>query len=1145
MTRRPFILLSIAVMALTIAGTPAWCQSTRARVLSQLTQANDAQLAPRVKTALANSPKETKLLGLDLIIYRWAARESGVVPDVRNINSIIKVINRESSDPTLASAERLFSVSVKSSPTAALPIAPFDGAQGDHNGAQGDTPSVILNLIQDQGDDQVSLLVELSSNFNTALAYRESRPKEAADALEAVLATCSKLQIELTNALALSELGDRYLYDAARFQQAEQCYSRAILVFSAYDCVASTARLFDNYGMLNTTLGRYAAATEDYRQAAQQWLFLAEADPSRYRYRDLAGALFMKAGETLIRQGDTPKALQLMNANGLREFRIWAYATKRYSALILNLIKIASIYRDRGDTKRAIDLLKEARKNSEASGDPMLKAKTYSELAKAYEADGNDAASASGYRSNQQVLEATASAGDAALLKLSKYPNTNQQRRNDLLKKAETGALAYQALDNLPKSVDLWQKLAPIYLKLGMVEERIDCLSAIAAVYDQRQQPAQSLSVRLDAAMYAWKAGKINLAADIVQYMVQNFIDIGDLQNALEGYTELLPIIEASGNVRLAASVFAAKGSLLLKNEQWNDAIENLQNAKRYLTQVGDSWAAAEVSLKLANAQMRNNLPEEARSTLDSMRQDIESNFSYEILDPKADPEHGAILRNIYHDLVLLLIKQGNGADASKLITQANHYMWQPDFISEMRKSNDSAISEFALRLDTTNGTGVNTNEPTEDVLLADTWWSVYEQCLMLRKQYAANYNALPADPLDVYKLRNKLPQGTSVIIYMTTASQVYALVCSQDKATCRKLKASSSAIASSITELRATLQTCEESLASGIPIPPITDWSSADFAQIKKPLEDLYSQLVQPIYDDIKGRRLLVFALPDELTGLPMHALIAPGETSAPRFLIQDYQITYLSRGMLEDLALGDKTTISPTSDRLAIFADPENNLPWALKEASAIKAIYLNSTWYLGSKATASQLMEESQSANILHIAAHHWIDPNPTKFGLRLAPDAGSSSILGVQELSSLHNDNLKLVVLSACDAIASSDPISSGPSKAAEIFSRAGAMSVMGGLWRVSDGEATAGLMTDFYRQIVKQSSKAEATGKSLNSHPKPKRSDKPKSSSSNPGSSPIHITGPALRFTATPGNRSANFHNFGRISVDTVPSQLLY
>lgn len=130
-------------MALTLA--PIKSESTRARVLSQLTQANDAQLAPRVKTALANSPKETKLLGLDLIIYRWAARESGVVPDVRNINSIIKVINRESSDPTLASAERLFSVSVKSRGAGALPSAFFDGAQGD-------TPSVILNLIQDQGD---------------------------------------------------------------------------------------------------------------------------------------------------------------------------------------------------------------------------------------------------------------------------------------------------------------------------------------------------------------------------------------------------------------------------------------------------------------------------------------------------------------------------------------------------------------------------------------------------------------------------------------------------------------------------------------------------------------------------------------------------------------------------------------------------------------------------------------------------------------------------------------------------------------------------------------------------------------------------------------------------------------------------------
>jgi CHAT domain-containing protein len=74
--------------------------------------------------------------------------------------------------------------------------------------------------------------------------------------------------------------------------------------------------------------------------------------------------------------------------------------------------------------------------------------------------------------------------------------------------------------------------------------------------------------------------------------------------------------------------------------------------------------------------------------------------------------------------------------------------------------------------------------------------------------------------------------------------------------------------------------------------------------------------------------------------------------------------------------------------------------------------------------------------------------------------------------------MRNDHLKLVVLSACDSIASSDPISQGPSRAAEVFSRSGAKSILGGLWRVSD-DAASTLMEDFYRGLSKSWNRADS------------------------------------------------------------------
>ena len=75
------------------------------------------------------------------------------------------------------------------------------------------------------------------------------------------------------------------------------------------------------------------------------------------------------------------------------------------------------------------------------------------------------------------------------------------------------------------------------------------------------------------------------------------------------------------------------------------------------------------------------------------------------------------------------------------------------------------------------------------------------------------------------------------------------------------------------------------------------------------------------------------------------------------------------------------------------------------------------------------------------------------------------------LGMRDLFGISNPKLRLVVLSACDAMGSSDPISSGPAMAAEEFSMIGAKSVIGGLWKVSD-EVASGIMGDFYRNLTR-------------------------------------------------------------------------
>ncbi|MCL5104478.1 MAG: CHAT domain-containing protein [Armatimonadetes bacterium] len=1054
MIRRIALLIATTILASTLVAPQACSQAAGARILTQLTQATEAQLRTRAYTIANDSPKEASQLALDLVVYRWASRLSGRPADVKNITAIIKALSRELNDPAVD-----WSVSV------------FTTAQGRTK----------IATVPSQGDERASMLSELRVHWANASEYRDKSPIQAESALRSVLDICQRLRLDITRALAQKELGDRY-YEMSRFHEAEMSYNWSIWLFLLYDCSASSATVYDDLGTLNAEIGRYSKATENYTMAAQQWMLLAGQDPSGYRYRDFAGQEYMKAGDALRAAGETDKALEIMTTYGLNQLGTWAHATKSYAGLISNLIKVAGICIERGNIRRAVDLLGSAKRAGLAHGDPLLMARIYEEFAKVYAVDGKSVEAAEAKRKRKQVLDTATSAGEIAASKLEKYPNAAEAVKSNLRQAAERGAGAYQALGDYVKSSDLWRRIATIYQKSGLIDKRIAALRSLAAVLDLQQEPAASLEVRLDAALTARKAGKKTLAADIVQDMVQALIEIGDLQNALEAFTELVPIIEAAGNVRGVAKVLDARGTLLATHGENESAVRYLQDARaRYLTQVGDTWAAGEVSLKLAGALSALKKTDESRAMLETALDGLEDKYANENLDPSSDPKRAGLMMDLYRELASALIHAGKTEDADKLLKNAKRYMWLPELVNRMKGDPSAPVAKFAQDFDLISGTNSTNGGPDATVrrrVLADNWGAFYEACWMLGKQYPANYTALPVDPLEIFKFRHRLPADSTIVEYMLTDSSVYVFECGPGKSICRELGVKSGDLDMLVSELRKVLKGCEESLRSGIPVPPISDWNGPAFADIRKPLEGLYDQLIDPIRKDLGERRMVIFVLPKELSGLPMHALVSVEPGKGTRFIIQDYEVGYLGAGMIEDFADNGRQGIDPVSDRLAIFADPGQDLPGAQAEAKLIKSIYINSQWYIGARATAESFISECRRVSVIHVAAHYTVDPNPTKFRLAMASQGGSDGGVGIQELAGLENSHLKLVVLSACNSVASLDPVSSGPSRAAEVFSRVGAESVLGGLWNVSD-EAASSLMGDFYRTLNKQDSRAGA------------------------------------------------------------------
>jgi CHAT domain-containing protein len=112
-------------------------------------------------------------------------------------------------------------------------------------------------------------------------------------------------------------------------------------------------------------------------------------------------------------------------------------------------------------------------------------------------------------------------------------------------------------------------------------------------------------------------------------------------------------------------------------------------------------------------------------------------------------------------------------------------------------------------------------------------------------------------------------------------------------------------------------------------------------------------------------------------------------------------------------------------------------------------------------------------------VHLAAHAELNPTSPLFSrVFLAPDAQNDGSLTVQEVYGLNLARADLVVLSACDTQLGAQSRGDDLVGLNRVFIYAGAPSVIASLWRVND-EATAVLMTAFYRQLRAGASKAQA------------------------------------------------------------------
>ncbi|MHC9540214.1 MAG: CHAT domain-containing protein [Vulcanimicrobiota bacterium] len=248
-----------------------------------------------------------------------------------------------------------------------------------------------------------------------------------------------------------------------------------------------------------------------------------------------------------------------------------------------------------------------------------------------------------------------------------------------------------------------------------------------------------------------------------------------------------------------------------------------------------------------------------------------------------------------------------------------------------------------------------------------------------------------------------------------------------------------------------------------------------------KKILAQLYSILVEPAKSEIEGKKMLIVVPHRWLQVIPFTALV----DGSGAYLINRYQVVQEPSASAMKLCIEKKRSVQKRSGRkrftgfalgnIAIEKDGEkySPLPGTINEVDSVAQLYDDKELFKNEAMTVGNLKAQAAKTLYLHIATHGVIDSsNPAFSRLIMADD-----VLSVKDIFNIPVTT-DFVTLSACKtglgSLTEGDELI-GLSRA---FFYAGTPSLMVSMWSVSD-ESTAEFMKEFYKSLVKGSTKAEA------------------------------------------------------------------
>ena len=240
------------------------------------------------------------------------------------------------------------------------------------------------------------------------------------------------------------------------------------------------------------------------------------------------------------------------------------------------------------------------------------------------------------------------------------------------------------------------------------------------------------------------------------------------------------------------------------------------------------------------------------------------------------------------------------------------------------------------------------------------------------------------------------------------------------------------------------------------------------DESTIDRQYKHLYDVLIRPSEPQIREYPSIVVIPYGPLHYLPFHALIRTHDNGSPQYFVQWKRISYLpSASFLIDL-LEEKES---KKQRLLALGNADGTLPSAEIEVDLIAQLFPESKVCKCDSARKDRFIEMCGNFQLIHLATHGILDPDPRFSYILLAPP--SEGKLTVREILGLsgHFKRTSLVTLSACETAVESRPEEAGMELVTlcNAFKVAGVPTTVASLWEIAD-RSTALFMRDFYKNI---------------------------------------------------------------------------